>query len=325
MTLDFRVTKKFVKELLEVLDEIAEEIREENKRNGDRYLYAEWERKREMVKQRLRKLPEYVRDVVSNLNIEKKAGRPKKVDLEKRTMLFLFARLMNKSNRDVEDLLELFEPLFGIKVSYKTIERLYSDEEVKMVLHNLFVLLLREEGISRDFSGDGTGYSLTVIKHYRSKPNKRSKDFRYVFRIIDIETGMYVGLGYSNRSEKDAFNKAMKMIKNMGIRIDSISLDKYYSTRKTLNLFGKETAVYVIPKRNMARIGFDWLRVIEKIAETPYQFLKRYFKRNLNESGFSADKRRFGWLLRQRREDRRETALFAIGLWHNIFTIRVMK
>ncbi len=31
--------------------------------------------------------------------------------------------LMNKSNRDVEELLELFEPLFGFKVSYKTIER----------------------------------------------------------------------------------------------------------------------------------------------------------------------------------------------------------
>ena len=46
MTLDFRVMKKFVKELLEVVDEIAEEIREENERNGDRYLYAEWERKR---------------------------------------------------------------------------------------------------------------------------------------------------------------------------------------------------------------------------------------------------------------------------------------
>jgi len=35
-----------------------------------------------------------------------------------------------------------------------------------------------------------------------------------------------------------------------------------------------------IPKRNMVRIGFDWLRVMEKIVETPYQFLKRYFKMN---------------------------------------------
>jgi len=320
MNLEFRVTKKFVNELLVVLDELVKEIRREEK---EKYPYAEWERKRELVKKRLRKLPEYVREAVAMIRIQKKAGRPKEVDLEKRVMLFLFARLMNRSNRDVEELLELFEPLFGFKVSYKTIERLYSDEEVKLALHNLFILLLREEGISGEFAGDGTGYSLTVTKHYRTNPKKKGKDFRYVFRIIDIDTGMYVGFGYSDRSEKDAFNKAMKMLKEMGVKMNSISLDKYYSTRKTLKMFGKETAVYVIPKKNLSRIGFDWLRVIERIIEAPYKFLKRYFKRNLSESGFSADKRRFGWLIRQKREDRREMALFAIGLWHNIFAIRV--
>ncbi len=320
MNLDFRVTRKFVKELLDVLDEIVEEIRKEDK---EKYPYAEWERKREVVRERLRKLPDYVREACS-ISVQRKAGRPKKVDLEKRVMLFLFARLMNKSNRDVEELLELFEPLFGIKVSYKTIERLYSDEEVKIALHNLFILLLKDESISGEFSGDGTGYSLTITKHYRSNPKKRGKDFRYVFRIIDIDTGMYVGLGYSSRSEKDAFNKAMKMLKSMGVRINSISLDRYYSSRKTLRMFGKETAVYVIPRKNLSRIGFDWLRIIERIVEMPYRFLKRYFKRNLSEAGFSADKRRFGWLIRQKREDRREMALFAVGLWHNVFAVKVM-
>jgi len=167
MNLEFRVTKKFVNELWVVLDELVKEIRREEK---EKYPYAEWERKRELVKKRLRKLPEYVREALAMIRIQKKAGRPKEVDLEKRVMLFLFARLMNRSNRDVEELLELFEPLFGFKVSYKTIERLYSDEEVKLALHNLFILLLKVEGISGEFAGDGTGYSLTVTKHYRINP-----------------------------------------------------------------------------------------------------------------------------------------------------------
>jgi transposase len=89
-------------------------------------------------------------------------------------------------------------------------------------------------------------------------------------------------------------------------------------------MFDVETAVYVIPKRNLARIGFEWLRVIERIVEMPYRFLKMYFKRNLSEAGFSADKRRFGWLIRQRRGDRREMALFAVGLLHNLFAVRVV-
>ena len=41
-----RITKKMVRELLEVLDEIVEEIRKEEKA----YSYAEWEQKREIVK-----------------------------------------------------------------------------------------------------------------------------------------------------------------------------------------------------------------------------------------------------------------------------------
>ncbi|CAD7774290.1 hypothetical protein FHEFKHOI_01565 [Candidatus Methanoperedenaceae archaeon GB50] len=74
----------------------------------------------------------------------------------------------------------------------------------------------------------------------------------------------------------------MKIIKNIGIRINSISLNKHYSTRKTSNLFDKETAVYMIPKHNIARIDSDWLRIIKKTTETPYQILKRYSKRKSN-------------------------------------------
>ena len=52
MNLEFRVTKKFVNELLDVLDELVKEIRREEK---EKYPYAEWERKRELVKKRLKK------------------------------------------------------------------------------------------------------------------------------------------------------------------------------------------------------------------------------------------------------------------------------
>ena len=38
---------------------------------------------------------------------------------------------------------------------------------------------------------------------------------------------MYAGFGYSSRSERDAFSKAMKMLRNMGVKINSIFMDKY--------------------------------------------------------------------------------------------------
>jgi len=317
-----RITEKMAQELVEVLEEVKEECFSEEK---DKYPYAEWEQKREQVKQRLRDLPRYVDQAADKISFVKpRAGQRKKIDVRKRTMLFLFTRLMNKSNRDMEDLLVLFEPLFDITaVSYKSIERLYSDPEVKTVLHNLFILLLRDEGVSGDLSGDGTGYSLSVTKHYRTDVSKKGHGYLYVFRVIDIDTGFYVAVGYSNISEMEAFHKAMNMLKELGISVDSMALDKYYSSRTVIKLFREETALYLIPKKNIARVGLEWSRVLRRAFEDPYLFLKGYFLRCLSESGFSADKRRFGGLVRQKREDRREIALFSIAFLHNIFTVRI--
>lgn len=315
-----RITKKIAREMLEVLDEIREEISQAEKK---KYPFAEWERQRGKVRQKLEKLPYYVEKSASMIKIENRVGRPEKLNLAQKTMLFLFTRLMNKSNRDMELIVGLLRPLLKEDISYKYIERLYSDEEVMMVLHNLFVLLIKDENVSGNLSGDGTGYSLTITKHYRSTPKKKSKDYKYVFRMIDIDSGMYVALGYSNTSEMDAYNKAMDMLKEIEICMKSITLDKYYSSGKVLKIFGKETKVFVIPKKNISKIGFDWSRVIRRIIEDPFMFMKNHFKRSLSECGFSSDKRRFGWTIRQRRDDRRETALFAIGLLHNIFFVIV--
>jgi len=315
-----RVTTRTAKLMFEVLDEIRRELAEREK---PKYPFAEWERKRKQVHERLRKLPEYVEVAAAAVEAKRPTGRPRGLSLARRAMLFLFARLMNKSNRDVEEILELFGPLFGFRVSYKYVERLYSDEEIRLVLHNLFVLLLRDEGISGNFAGDGTGYSLTIAKHYASDPKRKGKDYRYVFRLIDLETGMYVGFGYSKKSEMDAFNQAVEMLKGLGVPVNSVSLDRYYSSRRVLRLFGKRTVVYPIPRRNISKLGFEWVRVIKRAIEAPWLFLRGYFMRNLSEAGFSADKRRFGWTIRQKREDRQDAAMFSIALLHNVFTVRV--
>jgi transposase len=215
-------TERTVEQMLKVLDEVRKELAKERK---PKYPYGEWERKRKLVRERLRKLPEYVEVAAGKIQTDQPPGRKKRLNLAQRVMLFLFARLMNKSNRDVEQLLELFSPLFGFRVSYKTVERLYSDEEVKLALHNLLVLLLRDEGLSGELAGDGTGYSLTITRHYASNPKRRGRDYRYVFRIVDLATGMYVGVGYSKRSEAEAFTRAAEMLRGLGVPVNSISLD----------------------------------------------------------------------------------------------------
>src|SRR3989338_9591339 len=133
------ITGKIAQQMIDVLDDLREQIQKESK---TKYPYAEWEKKREDVKRRIEKLPEYIEQAASMVTVQKTRGPDKELDLVQRTTLLLFARLMNKSNRDMEEILILLPPLFGVSVRYPYIERLYSDEEVKLALHNLFILLL---------------------------------------------------------------------------------------------------------------------------------------------------------------------------------------
>jgi transposase len=315
-----KLTVKSTKELLQVLDETREDLFKDRQCV---YPYTEWEHKRAQVKERLHRLPEYVHQAVEVINREEqKMGRPPKLDLEKKVNLFILVRFLNKSNRLAEESLQYFQPLFGVDVSYKYIERLYGDPEVKLALHNLFVLLLKEEGASGDYAGDGTGYSVSVENHYRTNPNKFGKKFVHFFSLIDLATGMYVGCGISSLSEWDAFSKAVAMLRRIGATIKSLRLDKYFSTRKVIRMFDRSVSLFLIPKKNIARIG-AWADILTRMMASPVDFLSEYYHRNICESGFSADKGRFGSIVRQRREDRQQTALFSNALFHNIYAIRI--
>ena len=314
-----KITAKSAQELLVVLNETREQFKERK----CVYPYTEWEHKRAQVKQRLHRIPEYVKEAVAAINREDiRMGRPPKLDLEKKVNLFLLARLLNKSNRGMEEALEFFQPLFGVDVSYKYIERLYSDQEVKLALHNVFVLLLKEEGTTGDLAGDGTGYSVKVESHYRTDPNKNGKKYVHFFSMIDLGTGMYVGCGTSKFSEMDAFHKAFEMLKRIGAKVESVRLDKYYSLKSVIERFGRTVSMYLIPRKNIAKVA-AWANILMKISASPAAFLSEYFLRNACESGFSSDKRRFGGIIRQKREDRQDTVLFSNAFLHNLYAIRI--
>jgi transposase len=253
-----KLTVKSTKELLEVLDETREVFFKDKKTN---YPYTQWEQKRAQIKQRLNNLPNYIHQAVETINLEEqKMGRPPKLDLEKKVNLFIMVRFLNKSNRLAEQSLHYFQPLFGVDVSYKYIERLYSDLEVKLALHNIFVLLLKDENSSRgsgDLAGDGTGYAVSVENHhYRLNPEKYGKKFVHFFSLVDLATGMYVGCGVSRVSEMDAFIRAVSMLRRIGAAVKSLCLDKYFSCRSVIKMFDRSVSLFLIPKKNQRRLVF---------------------------------------------------------------------
>ena len=163
---------------------------------------------------------------------------------------------------------------------------------------------------------NGTGYSVRVESHYRSDPKKNGKKYVHFFSLIDLGTGMYVGCGTSKESEMDAFSKAVKMLRRIGAIIKSVRLDKYFSSRTVIKMFEKTVVMYLIPKKNIAKIG-AWADILTRMMALPVDFLSEYFHRNVCESGFSSDKGRFGRIIRQ------ETALFSNAFLHNLYAIRI--
>ncbi len=114
--------------------------------------------------------------------------------------------------------------------------------------------------------------------------------------------------------------------REIAVGISSVRLDQYFSGQSCVELFREEfgePTVYLIPKCNATVRGpWEWKQMLLRFVEDTKGYLREYFKRNQSESGISEDKRRFGWKIAQRREDRVDTAAFCTTLWHNLFWLK---
>lgn len=288
------------------------------------------------IKGAIRNMDPLVEESISTIEIERKQGREPELTLKQKVILLLLKEIFDRSNRNMASMIDLFSMLSGIDVSYKTVERLYSDPEVDMALHNLHMLILKKKGINKvDASGDGTGYSLTISKHYATecvkkkdkvkKQNKncKRKQFVYSFKIIDLATWLYVAYGISFKSEKEACEKAKEMLKETGVELLSIRLDKYHSSQSSVDSFNN-TKVYIIPKKNATvRGSLKWKMLIKDFVNNTFSYLEQYYKRENSESGFSQDKKWFGWKVEQRKEDRIDTAIKCSNILHNLFNLYI--
>lgn len=338
-----RIWEKHIKEKLKDIDDFLLQQYRENKEAKERDWRTYEEQYALRIKEAMKQLKPLVDEAVDTIKIAESPGRPHDLTLKQRVLLLLLQRLFQKSNRMMASMLAIFSVLSGIDVSYKTIERLYSDEEVEMALHNLHILILKKKGIKHaDVAGDGTGYSLTITKHYATetekrgekikeaetqqedsvKRGKRKQAFVYSFKLIDIRTKMYVAYGTSMKSEKEAYDKAMKMKSIIEVKLSSVRLDRYYSCASYLDGFDIDTKVYVIPKKNATLRGsWKWKRTMFDFVKNTMHFLEEYYLREASENGWSVDKRRFGWGIAQRRSDRIDTADFCTTIWHNLFEL----
>ena len=137
---------------------------------------------------------------------------------------------------------------------------------------------------------------------------------------MDLRTKLYLAYGSSMKSERVAFDRAVAMLSHMGVELDSMRLDRYYSAPTYVDRFGGR--VYIMPKRNATLKGSQkWKDTMKEFVTNTMGYLEQYHLRSNPEAGFAADKKMLGWGVAQRREDRIYSALFCVGLWHNLFNM----
>src|SRR3989338_3327959 len=327
-TEELRKRLKFVEEFLMVQYKMDHKEKKRDWRTYEQQLMYK-------IKEAVRNIDPLVEEAVATIKIEKGQGRNSELMLKQKVVLLLIKEIFDRSNRNMASMMALFSLLSGIDVSYKTVERLYSDPEVEMALHNLHVLILKKKGVKKvDASADGTGYSLTIKKNYADECSKRkdkikedSKDkkgrklFAYSFKMLDIKTWLYVAYGMSLKSEKDAFDKASLMLSETGVSMNTMRLDKYYSSPSFVDSLSN-IKIYILPKKNASVKGsLKWKSTMEEYVYQTLSYLEEYFKHENSESGFAQDKRWTGCKVEQRREDRIDTAIFCSNLWHNLFNM----
>ena len=330
----------FKKELPAIIDIYKKEFSEQKPTNWKTY-EKQWANR---LRTALKEIKTVIDQAEKCVTIKPKHfGRPPKAKAKQKVLILLAKDLAQFSGRKMANLLPLFSLFDDVNISYKTIERAYSDPMVRLIIHNMFVIFVKRKEIKQvDLTGDGTGYSLTITKHYRSvrekvgesiKSNEKSvttqakpqtkqdkkRLFTYAFALMDLDTHMYVGYGASMKSEKTAFDAALEIMRECGVEAKSVRLDQYYAGQSTAAVFGGDTSVYVIPKSNATiRGSYVWKDMVRDLISYPFLFLWEYFRREHSESGFSADKRFNGWKIWERRDDRIQTATMCKGVWHNL-------
>ena len=336
-----KIKTKEVRNVISILDDIIDQYKEEHtttKRNWRTYEQQVAVR----LKTAFRELKPLVHEAASTITFvsgETRGAKPA-LNVEQRTLALLIKHVIGKSNRTMSSMFVVFSLLSDIDVSYKTVERFYSDPEVIAVLHNLHLLILKKKGVKEvDGSGDGTGLSLTVKVNYaahaqklkdkvknietQSKKEYKKKLFVYSFKLMDLKSRMYVGFGTSFKSENGAFLETIKMFEKTNIKLSSIRLDRYYSCQEYVKLIRERfggVKITIIPKSNVTvkAEDWEWKRILYDFTMDPIIYLEDYFQRNQSESGFSEDKKRTGWQLGQKRADRIDTADMLTSLWHNL-------
>jgi len=271
-----------------------------------------------------------IRDIVNqaayNLDLPdvskpKGVGRPKHNPVDGAKMV-LMAQYFGLSNRVAQGYMLLFKEKLDLTTvySYKTIERAYSDMEVRQILEEVFELTntpIRD--LEHEFGPDATGLSTSSKQNYENDraKNQTSKGYEKVLVMVGLKYKIISSFRYANKPidhESPYFESLLRETACRYGRLGLVAGDAAYLSRANCDLVAKLGGVpRFYPKKGTTlrqKGSAAWRKMLEDLIADPQKWLKDYHKRSNVEGCFSTLKRDNPLPLRKELDERKEQEAF---------------
>ncbi|MDR0461610.1 MAG: hypothetical protein LBH62_09370 [Nitrososphaerota archaeon] len=273
----------------------------------------------------------FIRDIANqaaiNLDLppdqaeRKGPGRPKNSPVDG-AKIVMIAQYFGLSNRVAQGYMLLFKEKIGFTTvySYKTIERAYSDIEVRQILEEVFELTnVPVADLEHDFGPDATGHATSCKQNYENDRAKdqTSKGYEEALYVVGLKYKVIVSFIFVDRPsdhESPYFERLLRETAAWYGRLDLVGGDAVYLSRHNCDLvavLGVVPRFYPKKGTTLRQKGSAvWRKMFEDLVSDPQKWLEDYHKRSNVEGCFSTLKRDNPLPLRKKLDDRKEQEAF---------------
>ena len=268
-----------------------------------------------------------VNQAANNLNLPdplepKGPGRPKHNPTDGAKVV-LMAQYFGLSNRATQGYMLLFKEKLQLTTtySYKTIERAYSDMEVKAIIEEVFELTnIPIKDLEHNFGPDGTGLATSSKQNYESDRAKdqTSKGYEKIIVMVGLKYKIISAFKYACKPtdhESPYFESLLAQTARRYRRVGLVAGDSAFLSRVNCDLVANVGGVpRFYPKKGSTlrqKGSKAWRLMLEDLMVDPQKWLEDYHRRSNVEGCFSTLKRDNSLPLRKVLDDRRQQEAFS--------------
>jgi|GEM_PF-560647 len=210
---------------------------------------------------------------------------------------------------------------------FNTASKILNDPALTPILHDLIRLSATPlAAIDTGFAIDSTGFRTTMFGPYNQSKHGERKEHKWLkaHLCVGVKSHVITAVVITDSTANDApqFEPLLAATADLGFRVERITADKAYSSRRNHDAAGKVGAEVFIPFKENAtgRTGGSplWRKAYHHFQLHSEEFYVKYHERSNVEAAIGAIKRKMGENVRARDRVAQENEILAKVLVYNL-------